>query len=147
MEASSEHLNASQQELAGQAGQNAEQVAQIAARSEQLGDATRQSSEQARQTRQLSGEVQTRAEGGMQAIDELQTSMSDIAALGDSARVMSQSLTRSNAAIQSNRQQAGALQDTARELLATLERFRLDSGASPADERGRQRHPAPEALI
>ena len=79
VEASSEHLNASQQELAGQAGQNAEQVAQIAARSEQLGDATRQSSEQARQTRQLSGEVQTRAEGGMQAIDELQTSMSDIA--------------------------------------------------------------------
>ena len=71
---------------------------------------------------------------------------SDIEALGDSARVMSQSLTRSNAAIQSNRQQAGALQDTARELLATLERFRLDSGASQADERGRQRHPAPEAL-
>ncbi len=66
----------------------------------------------------------------------------DIAALGDSARSMSQSLTRSNAAIQANRQQAGTLQDTARELLATLERFNLATaagGASAAERAGNAR--------
>lgn len=55
---------------------------------------------------------------------------------------MSQSLTRSNAAIQANRQQAGTLQDTARELLATLERFNLATaagGASAAERAGNAR--------
>ena len=62
----------------------------------------------------------------MQEIDRTsQQQHADIEALGDAAVLMNQSQVASNDAIESNRQLAGELLETASKLLETIDHFRL----------------------
>lgn len=116
-------------EVRSLAGRTTEIARQIRELVDTAGQSVNGGLEQTRNSVQIMQEILAafqKVAGSMQEIDRTsQRQRADIEALGDAAVLMSQSQVASNEAIESNRQLAGELLDTASQLLKTIDHFQL----------------------